>query len=878
MSILLLTLAASASGLLLAHRVLRERDPLLIGALAPLFGAALTLLGANAGLRGLALAATVALPALALAFLKGPAVEAPETTRSRRIMLGLSAAAVLLYTHYAQMRFLDTDNWIHEPLIASYLQGLFPPRNPFFPELTLNGHYGRDLLVAVLTPRGMDPLGTVWVLNPLLQVAGFLALFASLRAVTQRFGAALLAAVMMFFGACVGIRVGLADTFDGNNGVVYALLILNLHLLLRLFRPADPEAPRWSLPATWVTAGAVLGLYQIVYETHFGLLLLTGATLGALFPDRKAWAALLVAAAVALPMAAVEGGPITDLVQRHGQTEGVHVVQNQSQRVSVKFPKEHLFQVLATDSTYQRTSVAYTTRLFSGFYRPPQGSGYMSIFDPRFLTTHWLPLYLAPLSLWTLWRRRSLPGLALWSFGAWSYVVPGLVDFGSVYEWEYFRWEFAAGVAFAGALGLALADWLQPLSHVRWQTKETLYFPRKALPGVVAALVLVASLAAGQKMLNGALIDVQTKKPALFTTPGHWRTLQPDLRVTDADLQAARWLNERVVPGERFLSNRAEESPTGIWADVVFSTLSGARPAGHAYPPGEEGTHAGPPYYRDAVSRAFWATGRTEMLAPAGIRWVFADLTTLQEPVKRGLQALKPGPVFGGTRQVFEVPAREAAPTGEGLQFQAGLPEDMRVGTAYEVPVTVRNPTDAPVALNAVTARVLDAKGEPTRETPILRDYATTLAPGEERTVSHVLVTPLDEGAYQYELPGSRTPFRVDFLTRLKALEPRLDLPDGFRPRRFYRVRLGLTSSAALRDEVDFFYRLKRPGGEYVWELDSIPQPLALDLKPGVEQETFFQMLTPEPGAYELELVLEDRRTGRTVRLGEPARIGVGEP
>lgn len=874
MSTFLLTLAALASGLLLAHRVLRERDPLLIGALAPLVGAALVLMGANFGAP---FAAVV--PLLALAFVKGPPLQGPS---NRSWLLGLSAAAVLLYTHYAQMRFLDTDNWIHEPLIASYIQGLFPPRNPFFPELTLNGHYGRDLLVAVLTPRGRDPLGTVWVLNPVLQLAGFLALFASLRAVTGRFGPALLAAVLMFFGACVGIRVGLADTFDGNNGVVYALLILNLHLLFRLFRPADPEAPRWTLPATWVVAGAVLGIYQVVYETHFGLLLLTGATLGLVFREKRAWAALLVAAAVALPMAAVEGGPITDLVQRRGQTDAVHVVQNQSQRVSVKFPKEHLFQVLATDSTYQRTSVAYQTRLFAGLYRAPQGSGYMSIFDPRFLTTHWLPLYLAPLSLWTLWRRRSLPGLALWFFGAWSYLVPGLVDFGSVYEWEYFRWEFAAGVAFAGALGMALAEWLKPLREGlqarRTETGWDLQVQRSALKGLVAGLVLVAALAAGQKMLNGAIIDVQTKKPPLFTTPGHWRTLQPDLRVTEADLQAARWLQERVVPGERFLSNRAQESPTGIWADVVIATLSGARPAGHAYPPGEEGTHAGPPYYRDAVSRAFWATGRTEMLAPAGIRWVFADLTTLSEEARQGLQALKAGPVFGETRQVFEVPAREPQATGPGLEFTATLPEDMRVGTAYEIPVTVRNPTDAPVALGAVTARVLDAAGEPTRETPLLLDYATTLPAGAETTVKHVLVTPLDEGTYQYELGESRTPFNVDFLTRLKALKPRLDLPDGFRPRQFYRVRLGLTSDAAVRDDVEFYFRLKRPGGEYVWELDSIPQPLALDLQPGVEQETFFQMLTPEPGAYELELWLKDLRTGRTVRLGEPARIGVGEP
>ncbi len=897
----LVTLGALALGWLLARRVLRERDPLLAGALTPLLGASAVLVGANLGLRGLHLAASVAIPAFLLAFTRRTGYRVHGSTRGQKVLLIAGLLAILLYTHYAQMRFLDTDNWIHEPLITSYSMGIWPPHNPFFPELTLNGHYGRDLLVSVFTPPGQDPLATVWFLNPLLQGAAFLALFASIRSLTGTFWPGYLAAMLMFFGANVGFRVGLVDTFDGNNGVVYALLALNLHLLFRLFVPPPAlrdgqEPPPWRrLVPIWLLAGGVLGIFQIVYETHFGLLLLTGASLGLVFRERRAWIGMLVVAAVALPMAATEGGPLTDLARRQGRTEAARAVQNQGQHVSIRFPKERLFTVQATDSTYQRTSAAYRTSLFSGLYRPPQGSGPMSIFDPRFLTTHWLPLYLAPFTLWVLWRRRSLPGLGLWFFGAWAYLVPGLVDFGPIYEWEYFRWEFAAGVAWAGALGLTLSDWLPPrdgwpASLGRDEQGWTLRLQRGALAVGLAAVVLLADLAAAQKMLNDAVIDLQKNRVPLFTSAGHWRTLKPELRTSQADLEAAGWLAGRVQPGQRFLSNRTDDTPAGIWADSVFSTLSGALPAGHAFPPGSEGTHAAPPSYADALSRAFWATGDSELPARAGVDWLLVDVDRLSPGLLERFQAdpgLEAGPLFSDEtnqkRQIFAVKPRPMREGSGSLELELVLPAaaDLRVGQHHPLQVRVRNVGTGPARVGQVQARILGEGGEPTQETPLVRDFDLELQPGQEALAEHSLVTPLDEGGFLYELSCSQgtrqVPFQVDFLTRLAALRPRLDLPDGFKARRFYSMRLGLTSQEPLStgQELEFCYRLRRPGGEYVWELDSIPQRLTLELRPGVEQETFFQLLTPEEGAYELELILKDLRTGRTVRLGEPLPVGV---
>ena len=108
----------------------------------------------------------------------------------------------------------------------------------------------------------------------------------------------------------------------------------------------------------------------------------------------------------------------------------------------------------ATAARYQRISVGFENPPFRNWVPLIGGEGYLSIFSPAFLVTHWLPLFLCPLTLVWCIKREHWPGLAFWVFGAWAYLVPGLVDFGPVYEWEYFRWEYAAGFAWAVPLGL----------------------------------------------------------------------------------------------------------------------------------------------------------------------------------------------------------------------------------------------------------------------------------------------------------------------------------------------------------------------------------------------------------------------------------------
>lgn len=895
----MLAIVASVVGGLVSHRVFKETDALLILSMAPLVGVFFVLIIGN-----WQWPSWPVFFGLLLLLLQGPKLKSPGLSRNQWLLLGLSAAVVTLFTCYHQVRFLDTDNWIHEPLIASYTLGILPPVNPFSPELAINGHYGRDLVMATMTPRGVDPLVTVWRVNPVIQLSAFLSFFGVIRVLTGSYWQGYLGSVMAFFGMNVGFRVGLLDSFDGNNGVVYALLA---PLFFFMFKVLKTEKMTATAVLQWVFAGGFLGLYQLVYESHFGLMFLTGATVGvALCRRREPWIALLVVAAVALPLACVEGGVFTDLAGRAASDKHTAMEDhplNPSQHVGLTFPKKNFLQVLTTKSEQQRVSVAYRTGLFSSFYRSPQEEGYMFIFDPRFVNAHWLPLYLAPLTFFWLWRRRHLIGLGFWSFGLWAFLIPGLVDFGPAYEYESFRWEFAAGLGFAVALGVSLASWLESRDKGRVLELEksehgwSLQIRKSFLPLAGSLLVLVGCLAAGEKLVNDMIIHLQKNPSTLFTSVEKWRTEQSSLGMTTADLEATKWMALKVEPMDRFLSNRIDDTTSSIWHDSVISARTGALPAGHAFSPLSEGFPAAPPYYGDALYRSFWSTGNKELLRLTPVRWLFVDLAKIRPEVLKSLEDEEQSPVFtdeeGHRRQVFRVaqqPPARATETPLEISVESWPePTSMQVGQHYPIEVILKNNSTKAVEVGAVRARV-DSRGEwPSTEVPLeVEPLQTPLQPGQEIRFPHSLVTPLDEGDYALELslPSPtdeeaqkvEVPFVLDYLFRLKLIRPRVELPESLQTRGFYDIPLVLTSSTPFRTSPGaiFSYRLRRDTGEPVWELDRIPQMMEFELEPEKEWLTAFRFMTPtDPGDYVLQLFFKDPRTNRSFQIGSEKTIRI---
>lgn len=862
----LLFTVASLFGSTLAWRALRESDGLLVLALGPLLGASALVALANARLApGLCLAVLSAGSVVMAAWPGRQAPLWPAMTRWGKGGLALLCLVVLGYTLYHQVHVLDGDRWLHDAQIVAFQRGIYPPVNPLFPELAMNGHFGRDLLMATLTPDGVDPAYTTWWVSPLLQVATFLTAFASTRSFTGSNLRGFLVASFIFFGMDCGFRVGLIDTFDGSNGLAYPHLVLLFHLMNRILH-SDGAEPSWARrnASLWLVSGVVLGTYQLIYMTSFALLLVSGlAVFLVKARTRQAWTGLLVTGLLALGLAVTEGGAFTDLANRGLRPELDKAVQNQGLRVTVQFPKEHLFQVLTSTAGYHRTSVAYRTSLFEGLYEPPRGEGYMYIWDPQFLRTHWLPLYLAPLSLWLL--RRSALGLSFWLFGAISYLLPGFFYFGPIFEHEYFRWEFSAAFGFAAALGLALGSWLESCPLRLGRAPWSLTFGPGSFRYLLAWLILISSLVAGEKAVNDAIIASGKDGFRWFPNLRQWRLSEPTFAMTEDTLRACDWLRQRTRPGEQVMTNFLNGRPSGLWPDVVAATLSGVFPAGHAYPSETEGgPHGNPAFHPNSVYRAFWASADLTLLQKTRVAWLLADTTRLAPDVLKKLESF-PHQRFGD-RLAVELPAPSppGAPTwslAEAVSVPAS--ESLRLGARFPLPVRFSNRGPASQAL-----LTLDRNGNAIAAEPL----RFTVPPGEsERELS--LVTPLDEGTYQATLsdPGGQEKatfsFTVDFLQRLENLSCQFSFPQ-LKAGRFYLLEGQWTSEKPISSaqELDIAYRFRRPDGDYAWEVDSIPQPLELDLP---ARPTFqLQVLSPAlPGPYELELWFFDRGSGRRVKM-----------
>ncbi len=531
----------------------------------------------------------------------------------------LSTASLVMHTREALGP--EDDYWIHFPLISLLHRGEFPPPNPFFYDLALHGHFGRDYLIAVLgwlSGGGLALLSGTWIFNHTLQASAFFLAFGLGKREGGNAGGFLMAS-LLFFGISVGSRVGLMDTYDNNNLLVYVLLLLFVAIESERSpgRPAD------------IFLTLALGVYGIIYETHmllFLLVLWAGPLLwrksGPLHP--RNWSRPLTLSLGSLVVAALLGGPIQDLALRMvgGKEARVdHAATYQEQRVQISFPKANLFQILVGPERYRRLSYVYQGKAFSGLQNDGVGEGedarqnfrYAFILGPDVLLMHWLALYLGlPAGLWLI-RKGSREGALLWTFGLASFLVPALVDFGPVHEREYFRWEFAAGFGFAGALAVALAY----------------LWPRGKVAKLVVVLLAVAVTLGGERKVNRTLIEIE-KMPddrralaatPFYPSPERWVLGSKELRMDPDLLAASLELKKRSRPEDRMLTDLDARAHWDIFRESTVCGLAGLRSVGHVSPPPwmQDGIA---PFFRSAGWNYLWQTGDLRVLPSLGARWL----------------------------------------------------------------------------------------------------------------------------------------------------------------------------------------------------------------------------------------------------------------
>jgi hypothetical protein len=818
------------------------------------------------------------------------------TSGKRKWALPIAAALLGFYACVEQFSAVDSDNWIHEPLIASYIRGVFPPLNPYHPDYEMHGHFGRDLLVAAWSAPLADPLAAVWVLNPLLSVCGFVFLARTLGNDRQR---GFWAALWTYFGINCGFRFGLINSLDDNNGVVYAFFVLLTVLCSEIVNLSHKTRAQQLYLA--ILTGCFLGLYEVVYETHFGLFMLAGITTLLLTARHlKVWINGIVLAAVALGIAAVIGGPVTDLRVRlqakitgaapDARTETTES-QNLSQSVVIKFPKQEFLQLRLTTAEYQRLSSGFSFPLFAPFRPRVRGEGYISIFDPRFLILHWFPLWLAPWTMWRSWKeyRQSgnTLGIFLCSFGSWAYLMPGLAHFGEIYEWEFYRWELAASAAFAMAMGWQVAPFLGrawPISKTidsegaRIWKLSTDYRPQFLAVGLTALCLLPV-----EKLLNGAWIDFQSGKCRLALSGTRaWRLGQPLFGLCPADFAAIDYLRANGQVGQRILTNLGAETPWGLWPDSNLSTLTGLSPVGRDIH--DQFVRTTPFHHRSPRWRAFWSSGKTEILADDKVTWVYADPSLVESVVRTDLEKDSSLVRFGEGKQqrwLWKLSPTQVK-AGEPLEISklelSEKPQQLRTSKVYAVTATVEK---APAADTLVYSQVSSLNSS------LKEPRVSMLWKAGQQTQQILAVTSIQEGPFALEVgsvaKGTSRDLSivVDFRERLSKIKAVAELPGDFQTRKFINLKVTVSSPSDLKSEgeLEIAYRFKSTGGDYYWQLDSIWQPVNLDLKSGATQELWLPVLTPaEAGGYQLELELRERSSGSKFPVYQSPVLNVAMP
>lgn len=670
----------------------------------------------------------------------------------------LSTASLVMHTREALGP--EDDYWIHFPLISLLHRGEFPPPNPFFHDLSLHGHFGRDYLIAVLgwlSGGGLALLSSTWIFNHSLQASAFFLAFGLGKREGGNAGGFLMAC-LLFFGISVGSRVGLMDTYDNNNLLVYVLLLLF----------AAIEANRDSGRRADVFLTLALGVYGIIYETHM-LLFLMVLWAGPLMWRRSAklhaldWRRPLAVSLGSLLAAALLGGPIQDLALRlvGGKDSRVdHAATYQEQRVQISFPKQHLFQILVGPERYRRLSYVYQGKAFSGLQNDAVGEGedarqsfrYAFILGPDVLLMHWLALYLGlPAGLWLI-RRGSREGALLWTFGLTAFLVPALVDFGPVHEREYFRWEFAAGFGFAGALAVALAY----------------LWPRGKIAKMVVVLLAVAVTLGGERKVNRTLIEIDKMPDAqraiaaspFYPSPERWILGSRELRM-DSDLVAASLeLKKRSQPQDRLVTDLDARSHWEIFRESTVCGLAGLRSVGHASPPPwmQDGIA---PFFRSAGWNYLWQTGDIRVLPSLGARWLL-----VREPKHRemlGKAAAASPDLLKEVSRVGEVALwRYSGPFLPDSSSDSGVSKPTLVAVERGAESSLQGETVQSMTL--VFAQPLPAPGEvavvwepePGTEPggPIepLILLGGGSADGARYRYPHALVAPLVEGSYRLKV------------------------------------------------------------------------------------------------------------------------------
>lgn len=685
------------AGWRLMGRVARERCLLtrLAGAVAlgSLVATALT----NVTMRVVPEPAGPTLLAAALLCLAGrpaPRLHIPRLKAYEVLALGVFVVNAAWFVTVHLLRKPDGDYFIHMANWGLLASGHYPAVNPFMPDLPMLGHVARDVLIAWASVHAETPFPALRLLTVLWQVSAIVLLYFGVR----RHGGGPLSAVAATALALYATEGGFPDfrspalhvVIENNNPLVHAGLFL---LMLLALKPPTR--------ANTLLTGLALATYALVYETHFAVLVM------ALVFTRPAVAGLAVA------LAAVQGGLLTDLAMRVLHLQGA-AADNVAATQSVRL--QGLKPLVLTSPNHR----------------------HYALYDLRFLEAQSLGWWLLPFTLLAA-RGNRYARLAL-LMGVAALAIPSLLALGR-FDAEALRMVFLAGVCFAVALGCAVGQ-VAP--------------PRVVLPLMALAVVLVGSTTLALHRDEFWRLE---RRPGVFTLDPREHAIQQAAhpQFTAADYEALLQLRRHARRGERVLANPAMVPGVPSSLDQVPKFLTTV--AGLArIPVTGAGTRPDPetvdqnPFVVGYGYRgiAFWATLDPALADDLKADWLYVLEENLPSDDRLAHPRYEEVYRRDGRRLVRVRRQAPLPPESLFLEIQVPTLAPMRPGEFRRIPVTATNLRSEPLAPAAWRPDLTDEEGRPVNAGDRVPTPVPALEPNETRQVEAHLVAPPRPGRYRW--------------------------------------------------------------------------------------------------------------------------------
>lgn len=552
-------------------------------------------------------------------------------TRGQKLLLLVTISAALFYVHAVQLLAFAPDFWSLYPISRSLIKSGLPVVHPFFPWISLNGHFSKQLLIATLAGAvGQDTIRATWICEIFLLISAIMLWALVIRKISHSARAGAWGAFFLFFCVNVGGKAGLMDAFDNGDLLVFTILGLLLGLFVDIIYKAREH---WPLHWPKIILTTVLaGLYGFICESYLALVLACFAAGSLIVCRRRTSIAKTLLSITALSilgslLISVCGGGVLGSLARQSARQIMAIpYQNKalkaptSSYTSVSFPKRHLLAIRLGADPYQRFSGALNTALFRHYKPLLDDGGYSSIFGLKVLILHWLPTWLAPLTLAWAIRRRSMCGYMFGLLGLIAYFTPALVDFGPIQEAEYFRWEFAAGVGFAGLMALVVADLID---HATMQ--KSLGWRRVAYSALF--IFIAANFVGAQRLLNNVVIEAQKSSQAAakvlwpwYPNTYRWLLSCKELQLNQRDLDLALWLWQQ--PSTKNIVWREHaHTPEQFLKCAVINGLSGTLSCEHALPPHWQPMGTAP-YLPNSSTVIFQKQPSLPLISGLGANWL----------------------------------------------------------------------------------------------------------------------------------------------------------------------------------------------------------------------------------------------------------------